>query len=201
MTTKNTIAMPDTVAVIVDGWNALRGADQVLDFGDRVDNYVVDFGKLADEIAARRHRPSQVVSVSVVLGVAHREHNPAARAVVDRCVRYWSRDKRVRVMAFENDRFSGQEKGVDMELGMQLTELVADPVINTVVMFSADRDLQPAIDRAATKRGTHLELARWEGQRSSLEIRRANGTQGWCHWLGPGEFHRSATPRGHQLAA
>ena len=201
MITKNITSLPDTVAVVIDGWNVLRGADQVLDFGDKVDNYAVDFGKLADEIAAARHRPSRVVSVTVVLGVAHRENNPAARAIADQNVRYWSRDNRVNVMAFENDRFTGREKGVDMELGLLLTELTSEAAINTVVMFSADRDLQPAVDRAATKRGTHLELARWEGQRSSLRIHRPNGTQGWCHWLGPEVFHRVATPRGHQLAA
>lgn len=195
----NVIPMPQNVAVVIDGWNILRGADQVLDFGDQIDGYVVDFGKLADEIAAQRNRPSRIVSVTVVIGVHHRAQNPRARMIADQNIRYWQRDKRVQVITFENHRDRGNEKGVDMELGMQVVELASDPTVDSVVVLSADRDLQPAVDRAVAKPAARVELARWEGQRSGLSIRQRNGKLGWCHRLGPEVFHKVATPRGHQL--
>ena len=147
----NVISLPQNVAVIFDGWNALRGADQVLDFGDQIDRYVLDFGKLADEIAAQRNRPSRVVSVTVVIGVHNRAQNPRARMIADQNIRFWQRDKRVQVIAFENHWESGIEKGVDMELGMQVMDQASDPKVDSVVVFSADRDLQPAVDRAVAK--------------------------------------------------
>ncbi|MGW8592834.1 NYN domain-containing protein [Dietzia sp. NPDC055877] len=197
----NVISLPQNVAVVIDGWNALRGADQVLDFGDQIDRYVLDFGKLADEIAAQRNRPSRVVSVTVVIGVHNRAQNPRARMIADQNIRFWQRDKRVQVIAFENHWESGIEKGVDMELGLQVMDQASDPKVDSVVVFSADRDLQPAVDRAVSKPGAHIELARWEGQSAGLWIRQGNGKPGWCHWLGSETFHKVATPRGHQLAA
>lgn len=202
MNQNNTVSsMPQNVALLVDGWNALRGADQVLDFGDNIDRYVVDFGKLADEIAVRRNRPSRIVSVTIVIGIHHREQNQRARTIADQNIRYWRRDKRVEVVSRENHRQYGHEKGVDMELGFRLVELAAAPSIDSVVLFSADRDFQPAVDRAVARPGAHVELARWEGQGSGLQVHQRNGKPGWCHWLGPETFHKVATPRGHQLAA
>ena len=197
----NVISMPQNVSVVIDGWNALRGADQVLDFGDQIDRYVVDFGKLADEIAGQRNRPSRAVEVTVVIGVHHRAQNPQARMIADQNIRYWQRDKRVQVIALENHWKNGREKGVDMELGMQVLEQATNPKMDAVVVFSADRDLQPAVDRAASRPGAHVELARWEGQSSGLWVRQRNGKPGWCHWLGAETFHKVATPRSHQLAA
>ena len=96
----NVTSLPQNVAVVIDGWNALRGADQVLDFGDQIDRYVIDFGKLPDEIAAQRNRPSRVVSVTVVIGVHNRAQNPRARMIADQNIRFWQRDKRVRDCTF-----------------------------------------------------------------------------------------------------
>ena len=197
----NVISMPQNVAVVIDGWNVLRGADQVLDFGDQIDRYVVDFGRLSDEIAAQRNRPSRVVAVTIVIGIHHREQNPRARMIAEQNIRYWQRDKRVQVIALENHWKNGREKGVDMELGMQVVEQATNPKVDAVVVFSADRDLQPAVDRAVSKPGAHVELARWEGQSSGLWARQRNGKPGWCHWLGSETFHKVTTPRDHQLAA
>lgn len=198
MNTTSTTPILENIGLLIDGWNFLRGADTVLDFGDSIDNHVLHLGTISDRVASLRRRPSRVERITVVIGLHHPRHNPRAREITQQYIRYWRRDARVTVIAMENS-IRGGEKGVDMVLGFQLLEMTRDRALDAVVLCSADRDLQPAIDRAA--RDAHVELARWQGQRGGPHVTLANGGRGWCHWLDSEHLHRSITPRTHQLAA
>ncbi|MET3862546.1 uncharacterized LabA/DUF88 family protein [Dietzia sp. 2505] len=198
--TTNVTPLAENIGLLYDGWNFLRGADTVLGFGDNIDNHVLHLGRISDQITSKRNRPSRISRITVVIGLHHPQHNPRARAITEQYIRYWQRDSRITAIGMENS-IHGPEKGVDMELGMQLLEMSGDRSLDAVVLCSADRDMQPAIDRAVRMRGAHIELARWQGQRGGPQVTLPSGKKGWCHWLEPEQFYRCATPRNHQLAA
>ncbi|MCT2140987.1 NYN domain-containing protein [Dietzia cinnamea] len=139
-----TVPLTQNIGLLYDGWNFLRGADTILGFGQSIDDHVLNLGSISELIAGERNRPSRVARITVVIGLHHQRQNPHARAITEQYIRYWRRDRRITVIAMENN-LDGKEKGVDMELGMQLLEMTGDRTLDAVVLCSADRDMQPRV--------------------------------------------------------
>lgn len=71
-----------------------------------------------------------------------------------------------------------RESGGDAAAQRLLTEWTDDRVTDAAILLSADADHQATVSGIRRRRRTHLELARWEWQASSLW-----GDKLWTHHL------------------
>lgn len=203
----NIVALPrpvstDSVSVVIDGWNALLGASDGFGYSRRpLSTFTLDLPRLADELAARRNRPSRVERIGIILGMHDRRANPAAHAAQAAAGRHWARDPRVQlinpgmapvVVGAPGDLADGagvadavvvpmprfrEERG-DAAVQQLLTEWTDDRRTGAAILVSADADHLETVTDIRRRRRTHLEVARWEWQASKLWQRGL-----WVHHL------------------
>ncbi len=180
----NISAVSESVSIVFDGWNTVLGASEGFGYSRRqLSTFTLDLPRLADKIAALRHRPSEVERIAVVMGMHDRHTDPAARAAQDAAARQWARDPRVTVIdpgMVRVDAPTSDDNGVvvpirrhrevdgDAEIQRVLTEWTDDRRTGAAILVSADDDHLETVANIRRLRRTHLEVARWEWQRSRL---------------------------------
>lgn len=173
----------DSVSIVFDGWNSILGESEGFGYSRRqLSTFSLDLPRLADEIAALRHRPSQVERIAVVMGTHDRRTDPQAHPAQSAAARQWARDPRVTMIDPGMERVDEplSEDGVvvplrrnrevhgDAEIQRVLTEWTDDRRTDAAVLVSADADHLDTVVDIRRRRRTPLEVARWEWQRSSL---------------------------------
>lgn len=164
----------DRLAVFIDYQNAYRGARQAFGTNDDDPHVVGQFDplKLSKLIAARH--PSypgaklrRLVQAWVYRGMPSSSKSSVGYGAARRQVNRWQNmssggEFQLRVCTRPLDYRTGhpREKGIDVQIALDLAFGAADDDFDVVVLFSGDSDLLPALERAATA-GVACETAAW----------------------------------------
>lgn len=151
---------PATAVVFVDYQNMYRSARRAFDW-ERAPGH---FGNLKPIGLGRVLAPSPqrtLTQVRVYSGVPTPKHNRVGNAVMQRRIAQWVMDNPKIVQVFPRPlRYpppEGREKGVDVELAIDLVRMAIDGDFEAAVVASADTDLLPAIE-FVVKRFPDLEI-------------------------------------------
>jgi hypothetical protein len=123
--------------------------------------------------------------VHVYRGRPDPDHQPLPTAANDAQASQWSRDPRVEVtrrqLNYRNwPNLPPQEKGIDVQLAVDMIRVAFEQKYDALVLFSSDTDLLPAIETVIRLRLGHVEVACWAGFKP-LRFSRSNLP--WCHFL------------------
>ncbi|MFL0577751.1 hypothetical protein [Dietzia sp. 179-F 9C3 NHS] len=179
----------ESLSVVLDGWNVLLGAADGFGYSCRqLSTFEIDLPRLVDRVAARRKRASRVERIGIVFGTHPPGVNPVAAAMQAAAIRRWRRDGRVIVLdpgmvaegaGPEGGPIRYREASGDATIQRLLVDWTDDGVTDAAVLVSADADHLATVMDIRRRRRTHLEVARWEWQRSSLWYPGL-----WVHYLG-----------------
>lgn len=121
----------------------------------------------------------------------------------------WLKDPRVRLvrrdLKYEIDRelgkFQAREKGIDVALAITLVESSILGKSDSVVVFSSDTDLLPAIELVYKQTKCHLEIACWKGARPlwfpELLQKVPRIYSPYCHFLDADDFNSCRNKPSH----
>ena len=165
----------DRLAVYIDYQNAYRGARQA--FGSESDHHTVgqfDPMRVAKAIAQRKPnypgaKLRTLVGVRIYRGLPGSTRDPRGYAAARKQTASWRgaigpnglrADIRLRPIAYGAG--GPREKGIDVQLALDLAFAASDGLFDVVVLFSGDSDLLPALERAS-RSGVACEAAVWVG--------------------------------------
>jgi uncharacterized LabA/DUF88 family protein len=182
--------VPENIAVFLDFQNVhLTGHDL---YGGGIEPYrcVPDPARLADLIAARRKRPSTAAEIRVYRGRPDPNHQPVPAAANDAQASQWTRDRRVQVIRRQlNYRnwpaLPPQEKGIDVQVAVDLIHTAFTRQYDALVLFSSDTDLLPALETIVRHKLGHVEVACWSGFKP---LRFPGSNLPWCHFLNQADW-------------
>jgi NYN domain len=175
----------EQVAVFLDFQNVHLTGHGLYGAGVEPYRRVPDPTRVADLIVRRRRRPSEAAAIRVYRGRPDPNHQPVPAAANDAQASQWSRDPRVQVIRRQLNyrdwpNRPPQEKGVDVEIAVDLMSSAFRRQYDALVLFSGDTDLLPAIENIARLGLGHVEVACWSG----FKPLRLPGTNlPWCHFL------------------
>ena len=189
--------MTDRLAVFLDYQNVHLTARELFRPQDRPERSLVHPVRVAELIASRRRRPTELTSVRVFRGRPNPEHHPTPTAANDAQTAAWQRD--IRVMVHRRDlNYRGwpdsppQEKGVDVALAVDLIESALLGQYDVAVVFSGDTDLIPALELAYDRTDAWVEIAAWQGAKPRWFPRGLASTPRrlvpYCHFLTKDDF-------------
>jgi len=162
---------------------------------------VVNPVTLAETIIRKRERPSILAEIHVFRGRPVPEFEHKAASANDRQASEWLKDSRIQLvrrdLKYEVDRklgrFQAREKGIDVALAIALVESAILGKFESVVVFSSDTDLLPAIELVYKRTKCHLEIACWKGARPlwfpELLQKVPRIYSPYCHFLDAGDFN------------
>jgi hypothetical protein len=175
----------------LEAWSAVHLTGHSL-YGSGSELYrcVPDPARLADLIASRRSRPSTAAAIHVYRGRPDPNHQPTPTAANDAQASQWSRDPRVEVTRRQLNyrdwpNLPPQEKGIDVQIAVDLIRVAYDKKYDALVLFSSDTDLLPALETVVRLRLGHVEVACWSGFKP-LRFSRSNLP--WCHFLSESDW-------------
>jgi len=173
-----------TLCVLIDYQNIhLTARDVFAPPGTRAQDTVVNPLGFAERLVQVRAAAQQVSAqkltlleaVRVYRGAPSNHHEPTLYSVAQRQRAFWSRDPRVdityRTLRYPNNWGSAscherpREKGIDVLLALDLVDLALEGTYDILVLATHDTDLEPALDRALSKRRSRIETAGWMGAR------------------------------------
>lgn len=109
---------------------------------------------LASQLQGRNHT-LEIDSIRIYTGVHTPQRNSHQNAVMNRRMSAWVADAPDRVEVFPRPlAYRGREareKGVDVELAIDIVALALEEKFDALVLASADTDLVPALDLVATR--------------------------------------------------
>lgn len=112
------------------------------------------YGNLRPELLAgflsSRNHTLNIESIRIYTGLHTPRGNPHQNKVMNRRMSAWIADAPDRIEVFPRPLAyrgkEGREKGVDVELAIDIVALTLDGKCDTVILASADTDLVPALD-------------------------------------------------------
>ncbi len=196
--------MADRVKIFVDGQNVYNCARAAF-FPHRRDRHFTDgqfdpmvLGRL---LASRDSRgfAREVNEVRVYTGRPDSAKDPRSYAAhMKQCAR-WTADgctviHRPLRYPFDYPRAPAQEKGIDVQLSIDVVAGAIDRDYDIAVVFSTDTDLRPAIEFVANRFTglPRIELAAWSSPTSARRIPVAASRTVWCHFLDQFDFQEVA---------
>lgn len=198
------------VAVFIDYQNVYKRARETFGTGHEPFTFGQVYPRRAGVLLTQRGRTidpeRSLESVRVYRGEPSAKHSPIGQAACQRQVRYWEGQAGVvpvtrplwyhptGVDRYGMEVFEAREKGIDVQLAIDMVMGAMRDEYDVCILFSADTDLVPALEAARTL-GKHVEVASWRGDgqyTSRLSLR--GGPRVWCHWLGIEDFQRIADP-------
>lgn len=194
------------VAVFIDAQNVYRGARDI--FFSRQSPPLA--GQIAPLALGRRlcgrKNPYQVSSptrtltqVCIYTGRPDSSKDPRTYAAHMRQCAAWERAGAVvihRALRYPGNwpTRRAEEKGIDVQLAIDVVAGAFDDEYDTGIVCSTDTDLLPALEFVATRYPRkHVETAAWqsEGWRSELRLRQPAT---WCHRLGRADYEAVRDP-------
>jgi len=182
--------VPENIAVFLDFQNVHLTGHYLYGGGCEPYRCVPNPARLADLIAARRRRPSAAADIRVYRGRPDPNHQPTPAAANDAQASEWTRDRRVQVIRRQlNYRnwpgMPPQEKGIDVQLAVDLIHTAMTGQHDALVLFSSDTDLLPALETVVRHKMGHVEVACWSGFKP---LRFPGGNLPWCHFLNQADW-------------
>lgn len=190
----------DRVLVFVDYQNVYRAARR--SFGPAAERADFTFGQvhplnLGELLVARRlpNRHSRLVGVRVFRGMPDGSRDPKCYGACRSQVSAWKRLGSVgvtnRPLRYPPDYPAGkpQEKGIDVELALDIALGAIKDRYDVAVLFSLDTDLRPALE-ATIREGRHVEVAAWAPEDQPVRRLHIPSTQVWCHQFARADYGR-----------
>ena len=199
--------MVDRVVAFIDYQNLhISGHQAFCAHGALLDDCVVHPLTVSKLVVARRERASELTQVRVYRGRPSPDKQPGMAGVNDRQASEWTRDSRVVVLRrplryprdFGMPGSAGrpEEKGVDVQLAIDLVRLGLEDAYDAAVLFSRDTDLVPALEATRDTVSKHVEVAGWSG--ANMSRLRLPGTRLWHHWMNADDWQ--AVRDGHDYS-
>lgn len=88
-------------------------------------------------------------------------------------------------MTDERAERSVLEKGIDVQLAVDMVRLALHRRYDAAILVSADTDLLPAVETVFRSRLAHVEIATWAG---SNRLRFPNTQMPWCHFMSEPQY-------------
>lgn len=139
--------MPDHVALYLDFENVHRVGHGLYARGRERYECVPEPSLIADLIAARRERDTEIKVINVYRGRPNSRHEPEAASASDQQANQWERrDKRVRMtrrpLAYRNwPDHPPVEKGIDVQIAVDMIQTSMAKIYTSLILFSSDTDL------------------------------------------------------------
>ncbi len=92
------------------------------------------------------------------------------------------------------------EKGVDVELAVDIVSLALRGECDVIVVASADTDLLPAIAEVRRRTDVIVEVAGWWGEEPHRRLS-VPGRNVWCHWLRREDYERVRDDTDYNIGA
>jgi len=152
----STAARTQRVVVFVDYQNMYRSARDAFGWADQGGR----FGNFRPYGLGRqmvRESDRVLEQVRVYTGIHTPAHNPALYAMMQRRMSAWIAEAPDKVdvfprpLRYSTKRPQGEEKGVDVELAIDVVSLALDDAFDVCVVASADTDLVPALQLVADR--------------------------------------------------
>ncbi len=165
--------MSDRIAVFIDYQNVHLVAHELFaPYGKPVHETVVHPVKIAERIVSKRRGDNELVAVRVYRGRPNPEHQPTNTAANDGQKAAWEPHRRVTVVRRDLN-YRGwpdekpHEKGIDVALAVDYVRMSMLEECDVAILFSADRDLLPALEMAFQNTKPNTEIACWSGRATS----------------------------------
>lgn len=135
--------------VFIDGQNMYRGAREAFGWEQQKGHYgnfrPLPLGRLLTQEAHR-----ELCQVRFYMGVPDPRRDKVGHAMAQRRLAAWEADDptlvELKTRALRYPPPNGREKGIDVQLAIDLVSLAADDAFDLAVLASADTDLLPALD-------------------------------------------------------
>jgi uncharacterized LabA/DUF88 family protein len=175
------------VAVFLDYHNIYKGAREAF-FEDDDPHWRGQFRpmRLGLKLAGAGDDRRKLVSVSVYRGVPTPTRDDKGARAAQRQLHAWKQEAltRARVRPLNYRTNPPREKGVDVQLAIDVAAGAIRDEYDVAVVFTADTDLLPAIELVAELKGQGaVEVAAWVPQHGSVKRLRLPGRELWCHML------------------
>ena len=149
-------------------------------------------------------RTRELTEVRIYRGEPSQNKSPRMYAAYSAQRRVWEQaGARVmtRPLQYLTDRQTGlesvKEKGVDVQLAVDLIAGASDGLYDVGIVFSGDTDLRPALEYVTHKFNPipHVEVAAWESGGGRMGLTFNAPYKRWCHYLGEADYRsiRDAT--------
>ena len=202
--------MPDRVVVSVDAENTRMGARDAF-FPDGTHFTDGQFDPLAIGDLLVQRAPGgfdrELMQVRMYLGRPDaRKHPKNYRAHMSQCAACESAGVHVawRPLRYPPDfpASKPQEKGIDVQLAVDLVTHAVSRYFDIAIVVSTDTDLRPALEWVAlrTSPGPRVELAAWKSPTSNRRIHVEAPRRIWCHWLDLDDYKAVRDPTDYTRA-
>lgn len=174
---------PLAVDVFIDWQNTYEGAREAFGFGPE-DGHVpgnIDPWKAARLLAAAPDptgSPRALQRVRIYRGMPDRERSPKTHSAARAQIAAWEsrgqdrlevRSRKLRYTSAVDTR--GHEKGIDVQLAVDLVETAIRERADRAVVVSTDNDLLPALELAIAERGeAFIEVAFWRSDSAAPSL-------------------------------
>jgi hypothetical protein len=192
------------VFVFLDWQNVyMRAREAFHERGTGFTSGQVDPLELALELTRRgaEGHNRQLAQVRIYRGMPDQKFDPRGYAAARRQTARWGRDSRVKLFTrtlrypagYPDCEDAPREKGVDVQLALDVVTTGLDGLYDTGIVMSADQDLTPALEymeRRQISRGKpRLEVAAWKGDMGRRPNRiTTGGGKPFCHWFGKQDY-------------
>jgi uncharacterized LabA/DUF88 family protein len=196
--------MPPSVVVFVDYENVIRSAHELwCEETDRLYDSLVDPLKVAELIVKRRAPGGVLQQVRVYRGRPNPRKERTSASYNDKQKMAWEAgDNRVHVfrrMLRYPDKWPAQpaqEKGIDVQLAIDVVRMAIAGEFEVGVVFSRDTDLLPALEAVRELGGAHVETAAWAG---TSQLRLEDGKPLWVHKLSQDDWVATRDTRSYHV--
>jgi uncharacterized LabA/DUF88 family protein len=196
--------MADRVVVFLDYQNVYMGArDAFHGFGADPQAGQIDPHPLGDLLARRgpANVDRELAEIRVYRGQPDSARDPRGYAANDRQCRHWETLPKTKVVTrtlryprnWPQER--AQEKGIDVQLAIDLVAGAVRTEYEVAILMSTDTDLKPALEFVRDLQGNpypRCEVAAWSSPLGHSRRLSIPGRQIWCHWLGETDYRAVA---------
>lgn len=198
--------MSARVVVFLDYQNVYMGARGTFHrYGSPPQDGQIDPYRLA-ELLASKGPPGvdrELHEVRVYRGQPDSEKDPKGYAANDRQSSHWRTLPKTtvttRTLRYPGEwpREKEQEKGIDVQLAIDLVAGAVRREYEVAILMSTDTDLKPALEFVRDLQGDpypRCEVAAWSSPGSYSRRLSIPGRQIWCHWLDESDYRSVADP-------
>lgn len=203
--------MPDRVVVFLDYQNVYMGAREAFHpYGSLPQDGQIDPNRLGELLVTKAppRFDRALTEVRVYRGQPDSAKDPRGYAANDRQCRHWETLPKTKVttrtLRYPRDwpREREHEKGIDVQLAIDLVAGAVRGEYEVGILMSTDTDLKPALEFVRDLQGDpypRCEVAAWSSSSGYSRRLSISGGQIWCHWLDEADYRAVADPANYAL--
>lgn len=203
--------MSARVVVFLDYQNVYMGAREAFHpYGSTSQHGQVDPSRLAELLVAKSSQfDRELLEVRVYRGQPDSQKDPRGYAANDRQCRHWRTLPKTtvttRTLRYPRNwpQEPEQEKGIDVQLAIDLVAVAVRAEYEVAILMSTDTDLKPALEFVRDLQGDpypRCEVAAWSSSHGYSRRLSIPGRRIWCHWLDPSDYGAVADPTNYAIA-